>query len=92
MSNTAAIDNNNKGTLTAYNDTTGQIERVYCDPVNGALYIFNVAADANVPTTLNTAKIDENHKDTLLGYNETTGLPEALRCGANGELLAVVVS
>lgn len=87
MSNTAAIDSNTKSTWTAYNETTGQIERVYCDPVTGALLVYVVPFDGNMPTTLNNAKIDANDKGTMTAYNETTGLVESLRCGNGGELL-----
>lgn len=87
----SAIDQNHKNTWTAINDTTGAIERVRVDPVLGYVEVFGVAADANIPTTLNTAKIDENHKETLLGYNETTGQPEAIRCSINGDLLVIAV-
>lgn len=86
----ARIDENDVKTWLAYNDTTGQVERVLVEPITGALEIFIVAPDGNVPTTLNNAKIDANDVRTLLGYNETSGLPEALRCGVNGELLIMI--
>lgn len=92
MANVAQIDSNDKPTWLAYNETTGLVETVYCDPINNALYVFGVAADANTPTTLNVAKIDANDKPTELGYNESSGLPEALRCGSAGELLIKIVS
>jgi hypothetical protein len=87
MSNTAKIDQNDKPTWLAYNETTGLVEPVYCDPITNELLIYIVDSDSNTPTTLNTAKIDANDKPTELGYNETTGLVEALRCGTGGELL-----
>ncbi len=90
--NTAKIDQNDKPTLIAYNETTGLTEPVRVDPVFGAIEIFGVAADSNTPTTLNTAKIDGNDNWTLLGYNETTGLPEAVRCGTDGSILIYAVT
>lgn len=92
MPSVAQIDQNDKPTWLAHNETTGLVETVYCDPVNNALYVFGVAADANTPTALNVAQIDENDKPTQLGYNETTGLTECLRCGSGGELLIKIVS
>lgn len=90
MSNVAQIDQNDKPTWLAYNDTTGLVETVYTDPVTNALYIFLVTPDSNTPATLNTAKIDENDHPTQLAYNDTTGLTEAMRCGTNGELLVII--
>lgn len=92
MPSVAQIDQNDKPTWLAYNETTGLVETVYCDPITNALYVYGVTADANVPTTLNNAKIDENDKPTELGYNETTGLTECLRCNSSGVLLTKVVS
>lgn len=92
MSNVAQIDQNDKPTWLAYNETTGLVETVYCDPITNALYVFGVTADANTPTALNAAQIDENDKATQLGYNETTRLTECLRCGNGGELLIKIVS
>lgn len=90
MSNvTAKIDANDRGTWTAYNATTGLVERVYCDPVTNALLVFGVPTDGNTPTTLNTAKIDANDRNTLLALNDTSGLVEALRCDSNGSLLVI---
>lgn len=87
----ARIDENDKPTLLAYNETTGTPEPVRVDSVLGALLIFGVATDSNTPTTINRAFIDENDNPTLLFYNETSGLPEAGRCGVNGELLITSV-
>jgi hypothetical protein len=92
MSNVAQIDQNDKPTWLAYNETTGLVETVYCDPITNALYVYGVVADANTPTTLNNAKIDENDYPTQLGYNETSGLPECLRVGSTGGLLINIVS
>lgn len=92
MSNVAQIDANDKPTWLAYNETTDSVETVYVDPSTNALFLFGIAADANVPTALNTAKIDANDKPTELGYDETSGLSEALRCGSGGELLVTIVS
>ncbi len=87
MSNIARIDNNDKPTWIALNDTTGLPETVYVDPITNSLLIY-IVSDANgTPTDLNTAKIDANDKPTELAFNETMGLVEALRCGSGGELL-----
>lgn len=86
MSN-ARIDQNDKPTWLAYNETTGLVENVYVDPITNALLIFIVASDSNTPTALHAAKIDANDYPTQIAYNETTGLIESLRCGSNGELL-----
>lgn len=87
MSNVAKIDQNDKPTWLAYNDTTGLPETVYTDPVTGALLVYLVASDANLPTTVNRAAIDANDHATALAYNYTSGQTEALRCGIGGELL-----
>lgn len=87
-----AIDGNQRGTWTAYNETTGQVERVRCDPVTNALLVYAVTADSNSPQALNTAKTDANNRPTALAYNETTGMPEALRCGTDGSLLVILAS
>lgn len=87
----ARIDQNDKPTWLALNDTTGLVENVRVDPVTNALLVYVVSQDANTPTTLNTARIDANDKATALGYNDTSGLVEALRCGSNGELLVIGV-
>lgn len=92
MSIVAQIDSNDKPTWLAYNETTGGVESVYCDPITNALYIFGVASDANTPTALNRARIDANDYPTQLAYNDTTSLPEAMRCGTDGSLLAIIVS
>lgn len=83
----AKIDQNDKPTWLAYNDTTGLVEPVRVDPVTEAIEVFAVTDTSLVYTAIPNAKIDGNDKATLLGYNETTGLVEALRGGANGELL-----
>lgn len=88
----ARIDQNDKPTWIAFNETTGLTEPVRIDPIFGAIEVFGVAADANTPTALNSAKIDGNDNATLIGYNETTGLPEALRSGIDGSLLVKIVS
>lgn len=90
MSSVAQIDSNDKPSWLAYNETTGLVETVYCDPITNALYVYRVEADGNTPTTLNTAKIDANDYPTQLGYNETTGLTEALRCTDGGALLITI--
>ncbi len=90
MSNVAQIDQNDKPTWLAYNETTGLVETVACDPITNALYVHIDAASGNTPATLNTAKIDENDKPTELGYNEDSGLSEALRCTDDGTLLVTI--
>ena len=85
------IDQNDKGTMLAQNDTTGLTERWRVDPTLNYLEVFLVTDDGLTPTTLNTAKIDANDKATLLAFNETTGLPEALRCDSNGVLKVTMV-
>lgn len=85
----ARIDQNDKSTWLAYNETTGLVENVVVDPLTNALLVYIVSRDTNTPTTLNTARIDENDKATTLGYNETTGLVEAFRCGNDGSLLII---
>lgn len=88
----ANIDSNQKGTWTAYNETTGLVERVRVDPVLNAVLVFGVASDASVPTSVNRAKIDGNSKGTATGYDDTTGSVEAMRCGNDGSLLVKIVS
>jgi len=83
----AKIDENDKPVWTAYNETTGEIEPIACDPVTGALYVYLVTPDSNTPTAVTRAKIDANDNATQIGYNETVSQIEALRCGSNGELL-----
>ncbi len=90
MPSVAQIDQNNKPTWLAYNETTGLTETVYCDPITNALYVTLVAASGNTPTALNVAQIDGNDHPTTLGYNTTTGLPEALRCTDGGALIITV--
>lgn len=87
----AKIDENDKPTWLAYNETTGLVEPVRVDPITGAIEVYGVIPDSNIPATINNALIDENDNATLLGYNETTGLVEPLRCGSGGELLIVSV-
>ena len=87
----AKIDSNDKPTWLAYNETTGFVEPVRVDPITGAVLVFGVAPDANIPTTLNVARTDANDYPTQLGYNEVSGLVEALRCGDGGELLVKLV-
>lgn len=87
MTNVAQIDQNDKPTWLAYNETTGLVEPVMCDPVTGSLYIYVVAADSNTPTAINRALIDSNDNATQIGYNDTSGLIECLRCGTDGSLL-----
>ncbi len=91
MPSVAQIDQNDKPTWLAYNETTGLVETVYCDPITNALYVYGVTADGNSPTTLNTAQIDANGKPTELGYNETSGLTECMRCTDEGALLINIV-
>ncbi len=88
----ARIDQNDKPTWLAYNETTGFAEPVRVDAVLGYVEIFGVTPDNNIPTAINRAFIDENDRPTLSAYNETTGLVEALRCGSAGELLVKIVS
>ena len=83
------IDDNDKPVMRAWNDTTGKVDYVYCDPVTNAILVYAVAPDGNTPTAIHRAFIDDNTNPTLTGYNETSGLIEALRCGANGELLVI---
>jgi len=88
---TARIDENDKPTLLAYNETTGLVEPVRVDPITGELMVFAVADDGGTYTDLENAKIDENENSTMLGYNETTSLIEAVRCGTDGSLLVISV-
>lgn len=87
---TAKIDQNDKATWLAYNETTGNVETVRVDPVFGAVEIYVTLGSSATPTTLNTAKIDGNDRGTLLGYNETSGSTEAIRCDTNGNLLVIL--
>lgn len=86
------IDNNQRGTWTAVNDTTGFVENIRVDPIFNAVLVYGISADANVPIALNNARIDANNRNTMTAYNETTGLIEAMRCGNGGELLIKPVS
>ena len=89
--NTAKIDQNDKGTLLAYNETTGAPEAVRVDAVLGALEIYTAGSSSGTYTGVYRAKIDGNDNATLLGWNDTTGMIEALRCDDNGNLLVIVV-
>lgn len=91
LASVAQIDSNNRPTWLAYNETTGLVETVYCDPITNALYVYGVAPSGNAPITLNVAQIDANDKPTALGYNATSGLTEALRCTDGGALLITIV-
>lgn len=91
MSNTAKIDQNDRPTWLAYNETTGLMEPVQVDSVTGAILVYGVTYTGGTFTAIQNAKIDANDKPTLLGYNETSGLTEALRCGNSGELLVIEV-
>lgn len=88
----ARIDQNDKSTWLAYNETTGLVENVRVDPVTNALLIYIERWDGTTPTALNRAKIDANEKQTVIGYNETSGLIEAMRCTTDGYLLVKAVS
>lgn len=87
MSSVAQIDANDKPTWLAYNETTGLVETVACDPITNALYVYGVTEVTSTPNTLNVAQIDANDHETKLAYNQTTGLPETLRCTDDGTLL-----
>lgn len=93
MSNqaTALIDQNDKPTMLAYNETTYAPEDVRCDAVLDYLEIYNVGAGSGTYTAINNAKIDGNYNATLLGWNDTTGQIEALRCDSQGNLLVKFV-
>lgn len=93
MSNqsTAKIDQNDRPTLLAYNDTTSAPEALRVDAVLGSLEIYHSGSGSGTYTTLDHAKIDANHNATLLGYNDTTGQIEALRYDSNGGLLVKFV-
>lgn len=88
----ASIDQNNKNTWTAFNETTRQIEDCYCDPITGALLVFGVTPDGNALLSFARAAIDANNKGTAIGWNDTTNAVEALRCGTDGSLLVIAVS
>ena len=83
------IDQNDKPTLLAYNETTKQVEPWRVDPVLGYVEIFVTAMATPTGTSLNNAKIDQNDNATLLGWNDTTGKIEALRCDSSGSLIVV---
>jgi len=86
------IDDNDKPVIRTYNDDTGKVDYLYCDPITNAILVFGMPVDANSPTAIHRAFIDDNNKPTLTGYNETSGLIEATRCGVNGELLTKIVT
>lgn len=85
----ARIDQNDKATLLAYNETTGLVEPIRVDPVLGYVEVFAVPYVSGTYTTVDRAKIDQNDRPTLSAYNETTGQVESLRCGSNGELIII---
>jgi hypothetical protein len=90
MAEVARIDENDKPTILAVNDTTGEIERVEVDTATGGLNIFITAAAATSPASINVAQIDANDNPTGLGYEEDTELIEALRCTEDGQLIVTV--
>ena len=83
----ASIDENDKPTLLAYNETTEEVGPILVDPVLGCVEVYGVPYVAGTYTSTTNAKIDENENSTLLAYNDDAGLIENLRCGTNGELL-----
>ena len=87
----ARIDDNDKPTLLAVNDTTGLPERVRVDPILNMVEVFLVADDGLIPSGIVNARIDQNDKDTMLAFNETTGLTECLRTDVNGVLKVLPV-
>lgn len=89
MSNlaTAKIDQNDRPTLLAYNETTLAPEAIRVDAVFDYLEIYGAGTSGMNPTSITNAKIDGNDNATLLGWNDTTGQIEALRCDSNGYLL-----
>lgn len=89
MSSVVKIDQNDKPTWIAYNETTGLTEPVACDPVTNVLYVYGVPVDSNTPTAITRALIDSNDNATQIAYNETTGNVECLRCGTDGSLLII---
>ncbi len=93
MSNlrTAKIDENDKPTLLAYNETTSATEGIRCDAIFNYLEVFAATAGGGTYTAINNAKIDGNDNATLIGWNDTTGQIEALRCDDNGYLLVIAV-
>jgi len=91
MLSVAQIDQNDKPTWLAYNETTGLLETVVCDPITNALYVYGVTAVASTPNTLNVAQIDANDNATQIGYDEDAGTIEALRCTDGGALLIKIV-
>lgn len=93
MSNqsTALIDENDKPTLLAYNETTSAPEAMRVDAVFDALEIYGTGTSSANPSAINRALIDENDNPTLLAYNETTGLVESVRCTDEGYLLVLPV-
>lgn len=87
----ARIDQNDRPTMLAYDESTSTIEKVRCDAVFDYLEIYIAGSNSDTFTTVGSAKIDENDNCTLLGYNETTGLVEALRGDSDGSLLVTFV-
>lgn len=92
MSSVAKIDENDKPTLLAYNETTGSVESMRVDAIFGALEMYAINIATSVPSSLKNAKIDGNDNPTLLGWNETTGQIEALRCDDSGNLLITLAT
>ena len=93
MSNLAVaqIDENDRPTMLAYNETTSAPEAIRCDAVFDYLEVYIAGNASGTYTAMNRAKIDANKNPTLLGYNETTGLVQALRCDDNGNLLVKLI-
>ncbi|HWA06768.1 MAG TPA: hypothetical protein VG961_09485 [Ignavibacteria bacterium] len=87
----AYIDENERNTLTAWNETTGEIEPLYVDPVTGALLVYAVSISSPTVTAFDRAGIDDNSRNTLSAWNDTTGSVEALRCDSSGNLLVMKV-
>ena len=87
----ARIDENDKPTWLAYNETTGEVEPVAVDPDTGALLVLATPYSLQEPTAITTAKIDENENATLLAYNETTDTVECIRCTTDNEILLISI-
>lgn len=89
--NTARIDENDRPTLLAYNETTSAPEDIRVDAVLGYMEIFNSGAGSGTFTATDHARIDGNDNPTLLAWNDTTSQIEAVRCDDNGNLLVKMV-
>lgn len=87
----AQIDQNDRPTMLAYNETTSAPEAIKCDAVFNYLEVYLASTASGTYTAIDRAKIDANENPTILGYNETTGLVQALRCDDNGNLLVTLV-